>query len=404
MTKRQQQIQKYIMHTNTLLMGVGYFMLIPILGNFVVNVQGLAASLLGYITGVRFLSQDMASIFCGVLADKIGNKKGMLIGAAIRGSGMFLFGFMTNFVGYMFASFFVGLGGALFMPSCYGYYDMMATSETRASLFTMRETLNNFGSIVGPMVGGLMYQMMDFQAVCFTAAAVYAIAITVTAILLPALKEKEAAKLSERQSFLDTAKVCLKNKEYLVFLMITGFITGVTMQIDTTIPVRISLIDPEYPNVSMIYTVAAIIGVVIQYPLIRYISPRIKHMKSLAISCVILCGGLVVAGWANQIWMLYVGTMIFTFGKMIYQPIRNLQVTEFAEPGKMSSYYGFQGISFTLGTVMASFVTGWMYDVIDRPGLTYLPWLFWCSISLICAAAFIALYKYSQNNKEKHHA
>ena len=117
-----------------------------------------------------------------------------------------------------------------------------------------------------------------------------------------------------------------------------------------------------------------------------------------------MCGGLVIAGWANQIWMLYVGTMVFTFGKMIYQPIRNLQVTEFAEPGKMSSYYGFQGISFTLGTVMASFVTGWMYDVIDRPGLTYLPWLFWCSISLICAAAFIALYKYSQRNKEKHHA
>ena len=64
----------------------------------------------------------------------------------------------------------------------------------------------------------------------------------------------------------------------------------------------------------------------------------------------------------------------------------------------------YKGVKKLMGHAVASFVTGWMYDVIDRPGLTYLPWLFWCSISLICAAAFIALYKYSQKNKEKHHA
>lgn len=393
MEKSQQKFTKYLMHSNTLIMGIGFFMLIPILGNFVVNVQGLAASLLGYITGVRFLSQDLSSVFCGVLADKIGNKKAMLIGAAIRGGGMLLFGFMNTFTGYMFASFFVGLGGALFMPSCYGYYDMMSTDETRTSLFTMRETLNNLGSIVGPMVGGLLYNLIGFQAVCFTAAVVYGITIVITWIYLPSMAEKERAKLAQRQSFLQTAKECLKNKSYVIFLFLTGLTTGVMMQKDLSIPVRISIIDPTYPNVSMIYTAAAVIGVAVQYPLIKWVSKHMDNIKALTISSVVITIGLAVTGYSFNIPMLYVGTILFTFGNMLYQPVRNLQVTKFAQPGKVSSYYGFQGMSFAMGTILGSFCSGWMYDIIDKPGFTYLPWIVWCIIGVIATIGFITLLK-----------
>ena len=84
----------------------------------------------------------------------------------------------------------------------------------------------------------------------------------------------------------------------------------------------------------------------------------------------------------SLIHIFYVGTVIFTLGQMIYQPVRNMQVTDFAEPGKVGAYYGFQGTSLAAGTVLGNFLSGYLYDLAETPALHYLPWVVWC-LSLI---------------------
>ena len=56
MGEKRYKIVVLLMHANTLVMGIGFFMLIPILNNYLVNGLGMATAMVGYITGVRFWS------------------------------------------------------------------------------------------------------------------------------------------------------------------------------------------------------------------------------------------------------------------------------------------------------------------------------------------------------------
>ena len=61
-------------------------------------------------------------------------------------------------------------------------------------------------------------------------------------------------------SAMETVRTCLKNKTYILFLLITAITTGLMSQKDLTIPTRIKAIDPSYAYVGFIYTLASVIG------------------------------------------------------------------------------------------------------------------------------------------------
>lgn len=388
MGEKRYKIVVLLMHANTLVMGIGFFMLIPILNNYLVNGLGMATAMVGYITGVRFLGQDLTSIFLGAVGDKIGCKRAMVIGAAIRMFGLLLCGFMSDFWGFFLSSFFVGLGGALFVPSCYSYYDLLANDQNRTALFSMREMLNNCGNIVGPAVGTFL-MVMGFRWVCIVSAGVFALTIALSIFLLPDLKANGKSGAAPAQtSAMETVRTCLKNKTYILFLLITAITTGLMSQKDLTIPTRIKAIDPSYAYVGFIYTLASVVGVAVQLPLVKWCKGHLHANESLALANILYGVGLAIMGFVPALPALYAGTVIFTLGQMIYQPVRNMQVTDFAEPGKVGAYYGFQGTSLAAGTVLGNFLSGYLYDLAETPALRHLPWVVWCTLAAVACVLF----------------
>ena len=367
-----------------LIMGVGAGMLMPLLGNYMLNYRMMSAVLVGYVTGFKMVSQDVMMLFGGIIGDRAGCRQTMAIGSFVRALGFLLFGLLTSFEGYMAAGFFSGFGGALFVPATYAFYAGFSNEQNRTHMYSLREVMNNMGNIVGPVIGSFLFQF-NFTLVCIASACAYTFVGIVTLFYLPNISISQ-----NKESIAQTIKTCIKNTRYIAFLFVIVLLAMLNSQLNLAIPVRIKAVDPKYMNVGIIYTVSAIIGVALQMPVVRFIKNNISNYTALAVSTLLYAGGLFVMGLIPTIWSIYLGTMIFTFGKIIYQPIKNMAVADYAEEGKISSYFGFQGLALALGSFVGNVAGGYMYDISETPAFKYLPWIVWMALGIAVAAFFMS--------------
>ena len=408
MRNTNSKLTLWTMHINVVLMGIGFYMLLPLLNPHLLNTRNLSALVVGYIASARSLSSDVSMVFFGALGDKIGCKKTMMMGVGARVVGFLLFGYADQLVEgvsfglfgfdssvliYMAAGILIGLGGALFLPACSAYYDMMSSDANRAQMFSLQHVLDSSGSIIGPAVGSFLMAAMDFKAVCAVCAAVYAASIVITALFLPELRRERTG--TEKVGVFSTIFECARNTKFLFFLIVTSSLTLIIMQRDLTIPVKIGQISPNYAMIGMIYTIAALVGVLVQLPLVAYLSRHLKTYTIMAITAAVYTAGLTVMGFAPSILWLYIGSAIFALGGAVYMPVKSATVAEFAGRGKVAGYYGFQGLVGALINVAANVIGGALYDVArGRTGLVfYLPWIAFAGVGIAVTLFFLYLSK-----------
>jgi len=150
------------MYLDTLLMAIGFFMLTPLLGLYFIQHLGWSAALTGSIIAVSGLANNSLRFFFGVLADRIGYKRAILLGVGVRVAGFVMYGFVSHPFGFAAAAFIAGAGGALFHPASYGAYARLTPGERKARIFALREMLSNVGYVLGPVIGMLLLAAEKF--------------------------------------------------------------------------------------------------------------------------------------------------------------------------------------------------------------------------------------------------
>ena len=171
-------------------------------------------------------------------------------------------------------------------------------------------------------------------------------------------------------------------------------ITFFSLQRDLGVPVKLAEINPDY-SVGYIYTVAAIIGVALQMPMVNYMRRRFSDWTSYSVATVLYCIGLSVMGFGNSIVTLYAGTILYTLGMSLSTPIRTAQIAECAGRGKVAGYYGFQGLVGIIIALLGNVFAGWLYDVsTPLSGIAhYTPWLVFLGIGAISLLVMFTLNK-----------
>lgn len=390
MNAKNAKITQVVMHVNTVLMGVGFYMLLPLLNPYLYNVKMFTAVIVGYIASSRVLSSDICMIFGGSLGNTIGCKKTMVMGCAARVVAFVMFGYAQSIVTFMVAGALIGLGGALFLPACSAYYDMMSTDENRAKMFSIQQMLDNSGNIIGPTVGSLLVAATNFKMMCLLCAAIYIVSIVMTLLFLPELKNESGKKVGLIGNIVD----CAKNTKFVFFLIATSTITFIVLQRDLTIPVKLATINPGY-SVGFMYTLAAIIGVAAQLPMVSFFKRHFESYTIYGIASFLYTAGLCTLGFARNIPMLYIGCIVFGLGQSLYMPVKAAQVAEFAGRGKVAGYYGFQGLVGVLVSLLGNTVGGILYDYAGSQSgaLFYLPWVVFAIVGGLVVLMFVHLGK-----------
>ncbi len=160
-----------------------YGLLFPLAAYFPAGLNGEGHLALLY--GVYAISVLLVTPVFGYLGDRIGGRSTMLCGAALAVCAISLLGVASNLSLLLLGKFFQGAASAALWTSGLA---LIATNyvEKRVEMLGYAFTGGTFGSVIGPIAGGLLYHAGGFRLPFFITGVAFVIAAALIALFVPA--------------------------------------------------------------------------------------------------------------------------------------------------------------------------------------------------------------------------
>lgn len=145
-----------------LVFNLGFYAVIPFLAGAMGGDYGLDAVAVGLVLGARTFSQQGMFLVGGLLADRWGARRAILLGCLVRISGYAALAAASNFSLFLLGAVLTGAGGALFSPALESQLSRAdsVTDSTRAggkkgrwSVFVWLSVTGEIGALLGPLLG-----------------------------------------------------------------------------------------------------------------------------------------------------------------------------------------------------------------------------------------------------------
>jgi DHA1 family multidrug resistance protein-like MFS transporter len=369
---------------DTFTMALGFYMLVPLLAYYLLHDIGLTVAVVGVLAAGRSASQQGLMPWSGALADRLGHRRAIATGVLIRACGFALFAVAESVPALVVASVLAGLGGSLFHPASYAAYSLLAGERNRVTVYSLREILSNLGFVFGPVIGGLLAGF-DFRWVCLVSAGLFATAFVITVAGLP---RDLRAGLDIDEPNPRRLRRALGDRKFLRFCGLAAASWVLVSQLYLAVPVQAARVLPDSVGLGAVYSLAALVMVVVMLPLTRAADRWLSSSTSLALATLGLGGGLLLLGLLPNLLGLALGVIVFTLGQVLFQPIMNSVVAEHADEAAVASYFGVHGLALAIGAVVGSAGGGALYGLVDsdHPAVRMVPWVCFAAWGLGAAA------------------
>lgn len=385
------------LYLDTLLMAIGFFMLVPLLGYHFIQNLGFSAALTGTILAISGFAQNGGKLLSGIAADRIGYKRAILIGVATRILGFSMYGFASEPIGFIIAAFISGLGGSMFHPASYAAYAALADEDVKSRIYALRETLSNIGFVFGPMIG-MFFIKIDFSIVCYSAAAMFLLSFVATWVMLPSIHTNTPVNVNHQQDL--SFRSVLRDRRFLLFNMFMMGMWSMWGQLYLAVPVKADDVLQDPTNVSYLYMAGAAFMVLTQLPAIQMTEKRINPMHVLAGGFFLMGTALLTMGFAQGFWTLLLSVLIFTAGQMFCMPTMNTLISQYAREGLIATYFGFNGVGLAIGGLAGNSFYGYLYD---EAGSGRIPeWLPWIVLFFVAFIFALLLYAFGRRIEPDH--
>jgi predicted MFS family arabinose efflux permease len=132
----------------------GSFLVLPYVPIMLSNTGGMDMRAVGWILAVTSLIQFGGGLVGGVIADRIGLKKAMVLGLLTRSLGFGLIVLSTQELSLLIPSvFLIAAGAAIYLPANKAYLIRGLTDEQRSIFLSFSNSAFNAGMGLGPLVG-----------------------------------------------------------------------------------------------------------------------------------------------------------------------------------------------------------------------------------------------------------
>jgi MFS family permease len=126
---------------------------------------GLLISLFG-------LANSLLQPFMGALGDRLGRRKPLILGGlVVMGAGTLGFAIASRFTDLLLLRALQGLGVALTVPAAMAMMATATQKQSRGGAMGIYTTMRMLGLAAGPLIGGVLYDHVGFNAAFYTGAA-----------------------------------------------------------------------------------------------------------------------------------------------------------------------------------------------------------------------------------------
>ena len=362
---------------------LGLFIVLPVLSAYALTLNNANAFLVGIVVGGYALTQTIFQVPFGLMSDKIGRKKTLLIGLLIFILGSVVAALSTDIYTLMLGRFLQGAGAIGSVVTA--MISDLVKEETRAhAMAIMGGTIAlsfAVAMVVGPLVGG--YYGVD-KLFWITAV------LAVTAILVLFTKVPNPPKIvhtySEEESkmkhvFKDDSLV----RMYITFLFHTGIMTMAFLIIPI---VMTQSVDDggfgwDVKELWKVYIPAMVMGIIAMGPAAVFGEKKDKGKEIFLLSIIMIAIGFALMGFSTNATLFIVGVVFFFIGFNMFEPLLQSFVSKFAKVHQKGAALGVANSFAYFGAFLGGIIGGWLMHSYSRGTLASfvlvlcVAWFFW---------------------------
>lgn len=372
---------------NILLFGVllshlGTYMVVPLMPIYLIQQKAMTIAGVGMILAVSPFTFQAGSLVGGWLADRIGRRIVIALGAWLNGAAIAGFAFFDGFWMFVAMGLISGIGVGLNAPSTKAAIATLASEKgTSTTAFSLRGIAANIGTAAA---GLLTYYLLGGanSLIFYVSAGLYAALGIISWLLLP----KGCGDAPCKTVPLRTYASIFKNKPFVVFSIVSIAVWALYMQLSLALPLRAEGVLADPGRVSLIWTVNSLIVIVLQTPVSRWLIDRIHPMYSLSLGVLFIGGGLGSLYWATSFYGLLLCGAVFIVGEMLLVPTMDSTVSRMGTAHLLGAFFGISNFVSGLGEGAGKFAGGQLLGM-----GTAAPWLVYAATAVTISAALVLL-------------
>lgn len=374
------------------LMHAGFFLIIPLLSVHYVDELGWAAAFIGVVLATRQFTQQGLTVFGGALADRFGSKGLIMLGVFIRTLSFVLMGFATVPSILLLSGFLTAIGGALFDAPQKATVAALAPIEKQADFFAQAGILQNIARTVGPLIGAALIRF-DFRVVGLGAAAFFFLAFLVTWLFLPAVEI-----CPTRTRTIDGLRIAFRDRAFVIFIALLMGFWFMWVQLSIALPLEAKALTGENSSVAVMFTVSAILAVLLQIPALRISQRFLQPLPTIVIGILLMAFGLATIALVGNLLGLYGSLFFFSLGTVLVMPNVQTVTAAMSDERARGSYFGVSSLSLAFGGGIGHIVGGWLVDTAAQINWAPLPWIVFGLVG-VASAAGLAAFTWWQNHR-----
>ena len=409
---------RYLPETRTLLgaqlvFNLGFYAVIPFLAGAMGDDYGLDAAAVGLVLGARTFSQQGMFLIGGLLADRWGARRAILIGCLVRISGYAALAAASNFSLFLLGAVLTGAGGALFSPALESQLSQAdrvgedsrpdGGKKGRWSVFVWLAVTGEIGALLGPVLGASLLGW-GFDAALALGIGIFSAVTVLLWFRLPtnAPRELPTTGALEPEAPRDGPRAalgCLRNRRFVLFCVLVSTNMLAYNQLYFAVPLELGRRGLEDSWLAVLFLLASVLTLILQLP-VSAVGHRLGPGRALPAGFVLLGAAFLAAALTsghagssgNSIVPLAGAIALLIVGHMLLTPTILSLIPKFL-PAEATSgrgaYYGLAASCGGTSVLIGNAVMGQVLDLTDR--LNWWPGTPWVLPVLLAFLAALAL-------------
>jgi predicted MFS family arabinose efflux permease len=350
----------------------GLFIVLPVLSIYAIEMPDATPFLAGLVVGGYALTQAFFQVPFGLVSDKIGRKKTLLVGLLIFIVGSVVCAMSESIYTLMMGRFLQGAGAIGSVVSAM-IADLVKEEQRAKAMAIMGGTIAvsfALAMLIAPIVAGAYGIDKLFWLTALLS--ILAIGILFTKVPNPPkiLHSYSQEESQMRHVFKDKALV----KMYITFLFHSSIMTMAFF----IIPLVMTQTPSEggfgwsKSELWKVYVPALIFGLLAMGPAAVFGEKYGKGKEIFIISIVIILLGFVAMGFSHTAWIFIVGVVLFFIGFNMFEPLLQSFVSKFAKVHQKGAALGVANTFAYTGIFLGGMVAGYIMQHHSRETLAML--------------------------------
>jgi len=350
---------------------VGVSIISPVLPQYALSFS-IPVALVGWAISAFALARVVTDIPAGLLADRFGRKKIMIVGLVLIILSATGAGLADTYAWLIFARVVGGIGSALYMTAGITWVVQVTAGKARGRYMSMYTGLVLAGTIFGPTIGGYTAARFGLNAPFFAWAALGVAGLIAT---IPLKEPADSAQAERSRIHVEDILSVFKNRPFMLVncAVLALFFLRIGVR-STLVPLFASLnLGLSEDRIGILLTVAAVATVACTFPA-GWLSDRVGRKRPV-MACLFL-SGIVVLFVPSQ------GSLAGLMGVMAcYGLVSGLQGSMAAWPadvapkGKLGTSMGVYRVMGDIGMFLGPITVTYIADYTGDLTVTFAPFL-----------------------------